>query len=417
MVKIKMETQLNPILTNYKTNDTASEYKIHVEMESGTYATYETYSSGGGGIEYTGGEVGTAPAPTSLYVGYPSAQTGSSNPTNFAYSTPFFSAINNQGESVTVVKIQLTETTYATPIWDSGDISIASTANGARTSDIFYGSGNPPTSILEAGKTYYWHIRTKAGATSSVWSTDGTIGITTGSLTGRFYSGAGDGWVGYSYDSNDHPWSETHNATIGNWTLYSGNTAYLFSQEGYSTGGALIYTNNYSIGRFFLPFNTALLPESITFSNAKLYVYFITKYNGDNDGEDFVSIVRTTQASPTTLVGEDYDQAGAISNPVEGSNRFDITDMVSSGYNSWTLNSTGTGWISTTGWTQLGLREGHDILDSPIALQSRNQLMLRTSEYSGLSIDPYLEVTYSAPVAGGHWDKVDEVLVIYNGLQ
>lgn len=36
----------------YKTNDDATEYKIHVETESGTYAAYETYSSGGGGIVY-----------------------------------------------------------------------------------------------------------------------------------------------------------------------------------------------------------------------------------------------------------------------------------------------------------------------------------------------------------------------------
>ena len=44
-----------PYSYQYKTNDNAKEYKIHTEMETGSYVAYETYSSGGGEIVYGGG--------------------------------------------------------------------------------------------------------------------------------------------------------------------------------------------------------------------------------------------------------------------------------------------------------------------------------------------------------------------------
>ena len=59
--------------------------------------------------------------PDTLYVGYPSAQSGSANPTAFAYSTPFFSAVNRNGEAVDKYQVQLTlstDTGFASPIWN-----------------------------------------------------------------------------------------------------------------------------------------------------------------------------------------------------------------------------------------------------------------------------------------------------------
>ncbi len=146
----------------------------------------------------------TLAAPTSLYVGYPSAQSCCTNPTNVTTSTPMFSAVNNHGQSVTTVQVQVTtssDTGYASPVWDSGDLTgMTATANGARTPDIPFGVGNAPTSLLQGGQSYIWRIRTKVGYYSS-WSANGTIDMaSSGSFISRFY------------ESKDTYWSDSYAA-------------------------------------------------------------------------------------------------------------------------------------------------------------------------------------------------------------
>ncbi|NTW31248.1 MAG: LamG domain-containing protein [Bacteroidetes bacterium] len=132
-----------------------------------------------------------AGVPTTLYVGYPSAQSGSANPTNFAYSTPFFSAINNNGEAVSMYQIQLslsTDASFASPFWDSGSggVSITSTANSARCPDIFYAG----STLLSTGTNYIWRIRFYGSSGWGSWSTESaTIGIrATPASTPELYS-------------------------------------------------------------------------------------------------------------------------------------------------------------------------------------------------------------------------------------
>lgn len=67
------------------------------------------------------------------------------------------------------------------------------------------------------------------------------------------------------------------------------------------------------------------------------------------------------------------------------------------------LNATGRSWVSKTSVTKLGLREGHDVIDSAFTSSSTtsaqyNYLYFRSSEYSGFTSDPYLEVTYTQPI-------------------
>ena len=63
------------------------------------------------------------------------------------------------------------------------------------------------------------------------------------------------------------------------------------------------------------------------------------------------------------------------------------------------LSVTGQGWVNKTGPTKLALREGHDVLNTPFvgAKNQYNQLQVRTSEYTGTTNDPVLEVTYTLP--------------------
>ena len=103
-----------------------------------------------------------------------------------------------------------------------------------------------------------------------------------------------------------------------------------------------------------------------------------------------MNVFQSTQASNTSLAIEDFDQLGTT----EGATRIDIGSITTSAYNDWTLDSDGLGWISKTGYTSLGVREGHDALNSATALvnNTTNEIVVNTSG-SG-SNKPKLVVTY-----------------------
>ncbi|NTW31740.1 MAG: DNRLRE domain-containing protein [Bacteroidetes bacterium] len=332
--------------------------------------------------------------PATLYVGYPSAQSGSANPTNFAYSTPFFSAINNNGEAVTKYRIQLTlssDAGFASPIWDSGSVgaNMTSTADAARCPDIFYGG----STLLQFGTNYIWRIQFY-GSTWGAWSTESaTIGMTTGALTARFYTGAGDGCV-YRYSSSD--WNTTHNTADGE-DIDVTNANYIYTGVGKWDGSFRIF-------RVFLPINTSSLPDAAVISASVLYLYAQGQNYGspDLDDEAYMTVVQSSQTSPATLVNGDYDACGAINNPTEGintSDRYLLNQSFTSGYKSFPLNATGKGWISNSGWTLLGFREGHDVTNNAYAggNETFNRLMISSNE-GGINQSPYLSVTYTSPV-------------------
>lgn len=149
---------------------------------------------------------------------------------------------------------------------------------------------------------------------------------------------------------------------------------------------------SYYIYRGFLPFDTSSLPDDATIATSSLFLYVSAISDNDNDGLDYIGVVQTTQADPTTLTTADFDQCGAVDNPNTGSVK-DLGAVVDDAYNEWVLDATGRGWVSLTGWTYLGVREGHDIEDT--AVDAFNGLQVRFSEYTGTTYDPYLEITYT----------------------
>ena len=218
------------------------------------------------------------------------------------------------------------------------------------------------------------------------------------------YSAAGDGWVG----QQQHSWDDCHDNTIGrddvNWydatvtTSLNGRVAY--------------YSNNgYVIARAFHPIDTSGLGSGASVSAATLNLYVQSKADDYNDGKDYLVVVKTFQASNTTLARADYEDCGYDSGtetggrakytPVEGSDQLDITSIATSAYKAWTLNAIGRGWINLTGYTNLGMREGHDVEDSVIGASNENNSYIntRTSEYANTASDPYLSVTYTAAAA------------------
>lgn len=218
--------------------------------------------------------------------------------------------------------------------------------------------------------------------------------------TENYYAGTGDGHV---YKSNVN-WDTTHDGVEGSGAYYTGVYEEIGSRWlGYSV-------NSFNITRAFLPFNTSGLDDDAEILSAILKLYVYSVGNGDDDGYDWINVVQTSQADTASLVLEDYDQCGAINNPTEGSTRKDLTtDFTLNAYNTFELNAIALNWIKKTvadSYTLLGLREGHDALDHPIKnglpgdyIIYNNFIDFYTSERTGTSQDPYLEVTYTVPAA------------------
>ena len=208
------------------------------------------------------------------------------------------------------------------------------------------------------------------------WETDATA----------YYAGAGDGYV----SAGSATWATAHDALVGDAADATGTTRIMGSETG---GGSEYYIN-----RIFFPTDTSGIADADTISGALLYVYISAKDNDDNDGDDWLNVVQTSQALSTTLVIADWDQCGSISNPTEGATRIDLGSITTSAYNAWTLDATGRGWITKTGTTLLGMREGHDAINSagPVGASLGSYATGAFSESSGTSNDPYLDVTSSA---------------------
>ncbi len=216
------------------------------------------------------------------------------------------------------------------------------------------------------------------------------------------YSGAGDGYVGYAAGADcSTQWATVHGAATGTFADITFTSAAIQVD---SNAGKI---PSCSIYRTFLPFDTSAIPASATISAATLNVYPTSVSNFDNDGADYLTVVQTSQSTDTTLATSDYDLCGSVSSPTEGvdsGQRKDLTSVSVSTYLTFTLNTTGQGWIKkagqssacsgTNGISCFGIREGHDTTNS--AAVSTNVAVISTSEETGTAQDPYLSVTYTA---------------------
>ncbi len=187
---------------------------------------------------------------------------------------------------------------------------------------------------------------------------------------------AGDGHIG-AYSSS---WNTVHDSSSGT-VDYTSTTG--FFQTSYSI--------MYEIYRFFIPIDTSGINDGDTILSGLLNLYVGGVYDQDNDGDDWANIVQTSQASTSSLTENDFDNCGSVDNPTEGATRIDLGSVIG-GYNTWTLNAAGKGWIDKTGVTKLGVREGHDCIDSAIT-SGANAVLFSTSEDTSGTKDPYLSVT------------------------
>jgi hypothetical protein len=146
--------------------------------------------------------------------------------------------------------------------------------------------------------------------------------------------------------------------------------------------------SNYMVGRIFFPTDTSGIDDSATISSAN----FNFKWASIKDaGNTFTcKFVQQNQASTSTITNTDFATFGSTSGG-------ETTDFNTWGtdYTSTSLNSTGLGWISKTGFTKLGLRATTDIDNS--APTARSYAYITMSD-AGEATAPYLQVTYTVNV-------------------
>lgn len=179
--------------------------------------------------------------------------------------------------------------------------------------------------------------------------------------------------------------------------------------------------SKYDATRGFLQFNTSAIGAGSTISAASVSLYRYGTDNGDNDGDDFISVTATNPAADNSLGGTDFDQVKGtdgnfplnstldIQEMHDAAQRKDIGTLTAGQYYVWTLNATGIGNINKSGTTKLGAAEGHDVLDNDYAGGSgtNNLFNIYCAEQAGTDKDPYLTVTYSAAASGWQFYQTD----------
>jgi hypothetical protein len=200
-----------------------------------------------------------------------------------------------------------------------------------------------------------------------------------------------DGWVYYDTQAGGS-WAEAHDAASGTAVNDTADNSIIANSQ--EVSGA---SNRYQIVRGFFLFDTSGMPDTDTIDSATLSVKVTEVDNQDTTGPDYINIYTTTPASNTALVTGDFDQIGTTAQATA----IDLGD-ISVATTTWTLNATGLGNIDKTGITKFGMREGHDVEDTPIADNARNRIGVNTADLAGTANDPTLTIEHSAAaVAGG----------------
>ena len=202
-----------------------------------------------------------------------------------------------------------------------------------------------------------------------------------------YYSGSGDGYVVNEGSSN---WSTVRDGANGTRSDYTATTFSEYVGK-YSSGLYRIY-------RPFMPVDTSSLPAGASITAASVFLYVTGKQDNDNDANGYIAVVQASQADPTLLTTADFDAVSFV----EGSNQYDITSISTNAWLEMVMNTTGLGWINTSGYTKLAWLEGHDINNDPIVLPNYkyNNISAYSSEDTS-GHNPYLEVTYTAGGGGG----------------
>lgn len=281
-----------------------------------------------------------------------------------------------------------------------------------RTENIQHFKIGENTYIANAfpGKPFYkdadkWLYTKTATATLEVWNEKiSWLDKLFNKALATDYPAATNGGDGYVTGENAS-FNTIHDAASGSSVAGSWNN----DANGVAVCEYYSVTNKFYLYRGYISIDTSGLPDGATISAATLSIYVVNTADADNDGDDYINVVQSLQAGTGSLVTGDWEDCGsdngsaarAYTTPIQqGATAIDITGIALNQYLTFTLNATGIGWISKTGFTQLGIREGHDIERTAIDtgtgdLQTRADWRNGYYETIQSGTTPYLSITYS----------------------
>ena len=208
-----------------------------------------------------------------------------------------------------------------------------------------------------------------------------------------FYPASGDGSI-----SNGGYKGDTWAIARGGTSTYYGVDYTSATWKSYSDVGAGIYYSGNStwvIARDFMAFDTSSIGTGVIITDA--YVRFVPDAKSSTgSGGDYHSVILTesTVESTTALTRSDThscdDTALSDTQTYVGMSVGTPFDL--------TLNEAGLAAINRSGYTKFCLRHEADQKNiEPSGWTGQDWVNIRSSEYSGTSLDPYLSVTYIIP--------------------
>jgi hypothetical protein len=292
-----------------------------------------------------------------------------------------------------------TSTTSATIAWTT---NLPSDTRVDFGSTATYGSKMPVNATLVTshvatltgltGSALYFRVSSTASPVT-VSATGGPISLAP-TVTLRIPALPSDGRLSFWGPMNSGCTLSTWKAA---WSALSGEVDAANAIRANFVASGCIGAGSIGLARGFLAFDTRAIPAGAQIVGAKLALYVTAKLDDVKDGNDFISVVQGRQASPTALTLSDYPKAGnQLQGATEGAARVGLSNVPLNAYTTWNLNASGLAWVTKGGYTQLALREGHDLLNIWPNYGSGKGVALTVvmSESATPSQTPYLEITY-----------------------
>lgn len=152
-----------------------------------------------------------------------------------------------------------------------------------------------------------------------------------------------------------------------------------------------------AISRSIYGFNTSAIGDTDTITAATFSIWGTTATDGYSGAQ--VMVDRNAPQSASQLSTSDYNLSRWDSTE-QATNRVSIGSWNTSGYNDFTLNSTGRGNISKTGNSWYGLRHSFDFSNSePTGIGANSRVIGHTADASGTTNDPVLVVEHETPAS------------------
>ncbi len=211
---------------------------------------------------------------------------------------------------------------------------------------------------------------------------------------------------GYVYTDGDGTgWASAHAQTVGETMDDSGTD--LICGDSHTVLAHFIL-------RCIALYDTSSLTSAAVITAATNSYFVKTINNNDNDANAWTNIFQSNPASNTAMSLEDYDQVGdAITNPTKGATDVLLSSQTVGAFTDHVFTATGIGWISKTGITKLGIREGHDAVDDTPALgtNAEQDIYFASADTALQTSDPKLTVTYTISSS-----MPDQIFFIYHDL-